>query len=103
MVQNHSNYNHILSGGYWVWDIQFVPLDVHSRKKEVKENIEMGEWSPYKLSTMDKEILEIYLKHGLGYMKMYDNAYFLPTLCDEIVLLTLEEFAEKCKEYEENK
>lgn len=62
----------------------------------------MGEWNPFDLSAMDKEILDIYLKHGFGYIKMYDCSYFTASLCDETVLLTLEEFAEKCTEYEEN-
>lgn len=61
----------------------------------------MGEWSSFVISEMDKEVLDIYLKHGLGYMKMYDCAYFTASLCDETVLLTLEEFAKKCKEHEE--
>lgn len=55
----------------------------------------MEEWNPFKISKMDKEILDIFIKYGMGFMKMYDSTYF-HSLSDETACLTLEEFAEKC-------
>lgn len=56
----------------------------------------MEEWSPYRISKMDKEILDIFIKYGLGFMKMYNSTYFTTNLSDETACLTLEEFANKC-------
>lgn len=55
----------------------------------------MGEWNPFVISKMDKEVLDIYIKYGFGCVKMYDTSYFT-NLSDETVCLTLDEFAEKC-------
>lgn len=29
----------------------------------------MEEWNPFKISPMDKEILDIFIKYGYGYLK----------------------------------
>jgi len=55
----------------------------------------MGEWNAFKITKMDKEVLDIYLKYGYGFLKMYDALYFT-NLSDETACLTLEEFSEKC-------
>lgn len=55
----------------------------------------MGEWNPFVISKMDKEVLDIYIKYGFGCVKMYDVSYFT-NLSDETACLTLDEFAEKC-------
>ena len=41
-----------------------------------RENNKMGEWDPFKITPMDKEVLDVFLKYGLGCMKMYDKARF---------------------------
>ena len=56
----------------------------------------MGEWNPFQITQMDKEILDVFIKYGFGCMKMYDSTYFTTQLSDETACLTLEEFAEKC-------
>ena len=56
----------------------------------------MGEYDPFFISEMDKEILDIFIKHGYGSEKMYENEYFRCNLSDETACLTLAEFAEKC-------
>lgn len=56
----------------------------------------MEPWNPFKISKMDKEILDIFLKYGYGLMKMYDTTYFQSNLSDETACLTLNEFAERC-------
>lgn len=56
----------------------------------------MEEWNPFRISKMDKEILDIFLKYGFGDMKMYQSSYFTCQLSDETACLTLEEFAERC-------
>lgn len=55
----------------------------------------MDEWNPFKITQMDKEILDIFIKYGYGCQKMYDSTYF-NCLSDETACLTLDEFAEKC-------
>ena len=55
----------------------------------------MEEWNPFKISPMDKKILDIFIKYGYGYLKMYDSTYFRCNLSDETACLTLSEFAEK--------
>ena len=55
----------------------------------------MEEWNPFKISQIDKEILDIFIKYGYGCMKMYDSTYFHCNLSDETACLTLNEFAEK--------
>lgn len=56
----------------------------------------MGEWDPFKITPKDKESLDVFLKYGMGCMKMYDITYFTNQLSDETACLTLEEFSEKC-------
>lgn len=51
----------------------------------------MGEWNPFRISKMDKEILDIFLKYGFGDMKMYQSSYFTCQLSDETACLTLED------------
>lgn len=55
----------------------------------------MEKWNAFKITKMDKEVLDIYLKHGFGFVKMYDASYFT-NLSDETACLTLKEFADKC-------
>ena len=31
----------------------------------------MGEWNAFKITKMDKEVLDVYLKYGYGFLKMY--------------------------------
>ena len=35
----------------------------------------MDEWNPFKITQMDKEILDIFIKYGYGCQKMYDSTY----------------------------
>lgn len=55
----------------------------------------MGKWNAFKITKMNKEILDTYLKYGYGFLKMYDATYFT-NLSNETACLTLEEFSEKC-------
>lgn len=60
----------------------------------------MGEWSPFTLSELDWEVLQLYLKHGYGECKLYNTTYFMHALNDKTVLMTLEEFANEAVDYD---
>lgn len=55
----------------------------------------MGEWTPYTLSEFEWDVLQLYLKHGYGDVKLYNASFFVSSLTDETVMLTLQEFAER--------
>lgn len=55
----------------------------------------MGEWSPFELDIFEYEVLQLHLKYGLGYIKMYRSSFFKGKATDETALMTLEEFAKK--------
>ena len=57
----------------------------------------MNERDPFAIGEFEKELLELYIKHGYGGFKMYDLITFPLSSCvnDETALLTLQEFYNK--------
>ena len=53
----------------------------------------------YFLDEFSWEILQVYIKHGFGDMKLYHTSFFA-LLNDDIVLLTLNEYADRVVDYE---
>lgn len=62
----------------------------------------MGEWNPFKLSDFEWEVLQLYIKYGYGDRKLYDTLFFCASLCDETALMTLQEFADKAVDHDNN-
>lgn len=60
----------------------------------------MGEWTPFMLNEFEWEVLQLYIKHGHGEVKLYNVTFFETSLTDETVLMTLQEFSEKAVDYE---
>ena len=61
----------------------------------------MGEWSPFRLSEFEWEMLKLYLKFGYGEIKLYNVTPLQSSLTDETVLMTLQEFADKAVDYDD--
>lgn len=59
----------------------------------------MGEWTPYMLNQFEWDVLQLYLKYGHGEVKLYNTSFFVSSLTDETVMMTLSEFAEKATNY----
>lgn len=53
----------------------------------------------YFLDEFSWEVLQLYIKYGFGDMKLYHTSFFA-LLNDDIVLLTLNEYADRVVDYE---
>lgn len=53
----------------------------------------------YFLDEFSWEVLQLYIKYGFGDMKLYHTSFFA-LLNDDIVLLTLNEYADRAIDYE---
>ena len=53
----------------------------------------------YFLDEFSWEVLQLYIKHGFGDMKLYHTSFFA-LLNDDIVLLTLNEYADRAVDCE---
>lgn len=61
----------------------------------------MGEWNPYRLNDFEWEVLQAYIKYGYGEAKLYNTTFFSCNMTDETVCLTLNQFAEKAVDWED--
>ena len=61
----------------------------------------MGEWNPYRLNDFEWEVLQAYIKYGYGEFKLYNTSFCSCNTTDETVCLTLNQFAEKAVDWED--
>lgn len=60
----------------------------------------MGEFNPFELDEFSWDMLNVYLKHGYGNVKLYDTTSFSCHFSDETVCMTLQEFHDRAVDYE---
>lgn len=59
----------------------------------------MGEYNPFEIDKLTWDIIQVYIKHGYGDMKLYNLTLFHSGLTDETACMTLNEFSEKAVDY----
>lgn len=50
------------------------------------------EYDPFEISSFTEDLLNVFINHGYGDMKMYESTCFMTHLTDDTACLTLQEF-----------